>query len=146
MMVAWAKPGLTETQRAVREHFSTGGSYLELFLLFLALVACVVFLNAARRRQEHAEERDDAPDPARLFDDLMEKMVSAEPQRQFLSRVATALALGHPSILLFTPGLFDKTMDQWRKRRGSLDRESQSDQEALVRQIRQSLFGVDRPT
>lgn len=146
MIVAWVKPGLTESQRAVREHFSTGGSYLELFLLFLALVACVVILSAVRRRQKHAEKGDGASDPDRLFNDLMDKLVSAEPQRQFLARVATTLALEHPSILLFTPGLFDKTMDRWRKRRPSPDRDSQSDEEALVRQIRQDLFGVDRPT
>ena len=134
--------GLTEAQRAVRDHFQGGGSIGSVLLVVvvvagIVLVACCVAWIQRRRTRKHAPIRD----PKRLLGDLLEGLSLTASQRRLLERVAKDLRLENPAVLLLSPTLFDRHMDRWR----ALNRPSHRDagrrgEDQTVTRTREVLF------
>jgi hypothetical protein len=134
--------GLTGPQRAVRNHFQEGGS-IGLVLLVMAAVAGVVLIAywLTRRQQRSAQKHARINDPQRLFGDLLQGLALTASQRRLLATVVRELGLKHPSVILLSPTLFERHIDQWR----ALGRSTGSDVEShagedLVAQTRDVLF------
>ncbi len=107
---------LTEIQRAVRDQFQKGGSLTALLLVMsgLAAVLLVAYYLTLRQRKAAVDTRH--PDPQGLFNDLLNKLDLTPPQRRLLEGVARALRLGQPTVILLSPALFDRYLDQFRAR------------------------------
>lgn len=134
--------GLTEPQRAIRDHFQEGGSIV-LVLAVMSVVAGVVLIAywLTRRQQRRTERHARFNDPQRLFGDLLQGLSLTASQRHLLDTVVRELGLKHPSVILLSPTLFERHVDKWRALRppAGSDVEHQID-ESLVAQARDVLF------
>ena len=133
---------LTPLQKAVREHFQKGGSMLAMLLVLLGIAATLALAYWLTRRQRSTIRKAPPNDPRKLFRDLQEKLRLPVPQRNFLNGVALQLHLEHPSVLLLSPVLYDRYVDQWRandrQRSGGGAPSKGSD---VAAQTRAALFG-----
>ena len=137
MIPAWIQPELSETQRAVREHFTEGGSLVEVMLLLVGLIALLVLLWSIRRRQEVKHAAATIDDPQRLFGDLLERLELSGAQRRFLLDLAADLQLEHPTTILLSRRAFERHVDH---RRAQERRQDAGQTEALVSRLRARLF------
>lgn len=134
--------GLTEAQRAVRDHFQEGGS-IGSVLLVVGVVAGVILAACwlARRQRRRAQKHAPRDDPDRLFGDLLRGLALTAPQRGLLDTVAKELRLRNPAVILLSPTLFDRHVDQWRAlNHQACDHVDPRADERIVAQVRAVLF------
>ncbi len=105
---------LTETQRAVSEHFQKGGSITAVLIVLSCLIAVILVVVLLTMRQRQADPNRVVNDPQRLYRDLLEKLGLAPTQQQFLQAIATDLDLPHPTVILLSSRLFDQRCGEWK--------------------------------
>ncbi len=115
LIAAIRQSGLTEAQRAVREHFVQGGSAGTVLLVTIGLGVAVWLAYSLSRRTHQAGARDSCNDAHKFFRDLMRRLNLAAPQRRWLSRVANDLRLDHPAVILLSRDIFDECVGRWRE-------------------------------
>lgn len=137
---------LSETQRAVSEHFQKGGSITAILIILGCLFAVIVVVVLLTMRQQHSDPTRVVNDPKRLYQDVLDNLGLAPTQQDFLQTLATDLDLTHPTVILLSSRLFDQRCGEW-KRRGrpraiGLDSPAV---EKLVSCIRTHLFPIESP-
>lgn len=143
MILAWVDPGLSQTQRAVRDHFAKGSSFLELLLLLLAAVVCGVLLFTLRKRQEQSQETEHLNDPERLFQNVIAQLAIPDDQQRLLNQMAQRAKSDHPVTMLMSPKLFDLYVARWRARSDPNQDPATVNEEAIAAQLRDRLFPAD---
>ncbi len=123
------EPQLTETQRAVRDQFLKGGSLTAVLfvMVVLAAVVLVVYYLTVRQRSTVVDARRALP--TQLFTDLLANLDLAVPQRHLLEAVATSLHLKDPAVILLSPVVFDRHVEEWQASDSSAGRELHRDAE-----------------
>ncbi len=114
LIAAIRQSGLTEAQRAVREHFKQGGSAGTVLLVTIGLGVAVWLAYFLSTRTQQAGAGDSCNNAQKLFRDLMRRLNLAAPQRRWLSRVANDLRLDHPAVILLSRDIFDECVGRWR--------------------------------
>ena len=116
LIAAIPQSGLTEAQRAVREHFVQGGSAGTVLLITIGLCGAVWLAYFLSTRTHQAGAGDFCADAHKLFRDLMRRLNLAAPQRSWLRRVANDLQLDHPAVILLSRDIFDECVGRWREK------------------------------
>ena len=101
-------------QRAVRDQFRQGESVGSLALGLGTLVAIVLvyaFLARAQAGLRRSKAQPQETHPQRLFTHLLCVLGLTATQRQFLESLARAAGLAHPTALLMSEELFNRTVD-----------------------------------
>jgi hypothetical protein len=115
-------------QRAVRDQFQYGGSWISGILVLLSLAAIVILAGWLSRVQNRLQQgTENAPrnsDPQRLYAHLLSNLGLSVPQRQLLESVARDLRLPHPTALLVSETLYDQCVEQWTRRTGDATAET----------------------
>ena len=115
-------------QRAVRDQFQYGGSWISVFLVLLSLAALVILVGWLSRIQNKLQQGNESvprnSDPQRLYTHLLNNLGLSVPQRQLLESVARDLRLTHPTTLLISETLYDHCVEQWTRRAGSATAEA----------------------
>lgn len=125
------EPQLTETQRAVRDWFQEGGSVTAVLLVMavLAAVLLVVYFLTARQRSTVVDARRALP--TQLFTDLLAKLDLTARQRHLVVAAATALRLENPAVILLSPAVFDRHVEEWQASSSSPAGELRHDAEPI---------------
>ncbi len=135
---------LTETQRAVSEHFQRGGSITAILIILSCLVAVILVVALLTMRQRHADPNRVVNDPRRLYQDLLEKLGLAPSQQEFLQAIATDLDLSHPTVILLSSRLLDQRCGEWsRKGHGRAVGLDGSEADILLTGVRAHLFPIE---
>ncbi len=134
--------------RTLRNQFGQAVSPGTLLLVFGSIVGIVLLLYGLSKLQE-ALRRPAAPnDATRLYRLLLQRIGLPRAARRLLLQMAEELKLPHPSVLLLSETAYDRTAEQWRKRRSSAGnfKERQA-QDRSILQARQALFPrSDKPS
>ena len=123
---------ISERMESIGGHFRRGGSTWSVLIVLLLLALVVAIAYLLTRAQRPASTDSVRADPQRLFADLMRELGLTHPQRRFLTSVARARKLDHPSAILLSSALFEQAV--YRSARDS------GEQNELVPQLRRVLF------
>lgn len=141
LMAAIRQSGLTEAQRAVRDHFLQGGSAGTVLLVAIGLGGAIWLAYLLSTRTDDAGAGDFCDDSHKFFRDLMRRLNLAAPQRRWLSRVANDLRLDHPAVILLSRDIFDECVGRWREKNSEGSRASSTHGRSPVAAgIRETLF------
>ncbi len=131
---------LTELQRAVSEHFNTGGSVLSVILVIASIVLLVATVAILTRRQEERLETSTPSDPQKLFRDLVVNLSLNVQQRSLLANIAKDLELRHPTILLISSRFFEESVRKWHEFLQSSGVRRKVPDEQFIERLYQVLF------
>ncbi len=148
MLLGWqlAAGGLSPTQQAVRDSFQEGGSITQALLVLLAMIFAVLLLYLLTLWSRWAGQRRPARNPRQLFADVLSRLGLPPQQRDLLAKVASELNLKDPTVILVSPTLFDRHLEQWRaKQRRSGQVRNYSRDRQLLAQARRVLFAASSP-
>ncbi len=131
-------------QRAVRQQFQQGESVGTLLLGIGVLVGIVVFILVAARvqarwrgREERAQEETH---PQRLYNHLLCSLGFTAAQQRLLGAVAKLSTLEHPTAMLVSEILFDRSVVQWEQAgKGAAD-EARIEDRKVIALARNRLF------
>ncbi len=107
---------LTDAQRAVRDHFTRGGSIVQVLVVILAVAAVFVVAVLLSHRQLSDGSAHNPNDPQRLFRELLGRLELPTPQRELLIALAINLRLQNPTVLLLSRAVYDRAVEQWEQR------------------------------
>ncbi len=111
---------LSEKLRQLGEPLRTGGSVPKVLLLCLVIVGIVVAAYYLGKLQEAFRKPVVRDAPMELYCDLLWRLGLSRNQRRLLRHVAKDLDLRHPTAILISEALFDRTVENWRRHRGGL--------------------------
>lgn len=134
-----AEGRLSETMQAVKDHFDHGGSLSVGAAVIGVCLAALVLTYWLTRRLEI--RRGENATPKHLFHQALDGLPLSPPQRSMLATVAMAQGLEHPTTLLLSRPVFDRSVDAWLglKRRPKIDDKTKA-QIHLARGLRAMLF------
>lgn len=136
-------------QRAVRNQFrhgeSVGSFLLGVGILVAIVVAVLVIARLQSRWNDRQETAQEDSHPQRLYTHLICALGFQAAQRQLLEALAKASTLSHPSALLMSEALFDRSVSEWKIQAGEADIDSEQvgDPQALAA-VRSRLFPEGR--
>ena len=134
-------PDMSEKLRQLGEPLRTGGSFTNVVLILLGLVAVVVFAHYLGKLQELFRRPIVHDEPMDLYCDLLFRLRLSRPQRQLMRYVARDLGLKNPAAILISEKLFDQRTEQWRKDRlRVLNAGRHAQSESVWQFIRDQLF------
>ena len=141
MSLLWIQLGeLTDTQRAVRDHFTRGGSIVQVLVVILAVAAVFVLAVLLANRQRSSGRADNPNDPQRLFRQLLGRLELPTPHRKLLIALANNLRLENPTVLLLSRAVYDRAVEQWEQGHQADGETSKPAIATPYKQIRERLF------
>lgn len=112
---AWFSPEqLTEAQQSVRRWFQEGGTAGPALAVLAAVAGALFLTHYLSRRQRRRDPSTLRSDPARLFADILKKMNLTRQQRKTLASMARDLRIKHPTVVLLSPVLFERSWTGWK--------------------------------
>lgn len=125
---------LAKAEAAAPHFFRDGGAYPQWkIMIVLGLLACAVALTWLFERLQHRRAIGEQPRPLSLFRSVMHRAGLPLGDRWRLWRLARAVNLEHPVVLLISPLLFDRAVEQYTGETGGGS--------AAFAPIRRRLFG-----
>ncbi len=138
---AWFSPEqFNEAQQSVRRWFQEGGAIGPVLAVFAVLAGALFLAHLLSGRQRRRDPGVLRSDPAGLFADILKKMNLTAQQRKTLVDMARDLRIKHPTVVLLSPVLFERSWTGWKgdvAESAAPDGQARSD---LYWQIRSVLF------
>ncbi len=106
---------LNETQRAISEHFTKGGSWVGILIIAILLTGMVALAYYLSTRSGRSEAAAQHADPEKLFIDLLRKLELTPDQQQRFAMLAGDLSMEHPAVMLLDGRILDRTVQRWRE-------------------------------